>query len=196
MHTTAPENIEAGAGRLEVLRPDGSSVRLGTAWADRPVVLALIRHFGCLFCKEQVSALRAIVDDIHAAGAELVIVGSGSPQMAGFFAEDYAITTPVLTDPQRAVYRVLEVRRPPRLAFLDPRAFVPGLRALSHGHRQRLAPMDELGDQTQLGGVFIVRPGGEVAWAHRSAFAGDHPSNVEVIAALEANVRGYTAGPT
>lgn len=185
MHPTAPEHIEAGAGRLEVLRPDGSPVRLGTVWAERPVVLALIRHFGCIFCKEQVSALRGIVDDIHAAGAELVIVGSGSPQMAGFFAEDYGITTPVLTDPQRAVFRALRMRRPPRFAFLDPRAALPGLRALLHGHRQQFAPMDALGDQTQLGGVFMVFPGGEVAWAHRSMFAGDHPTNDSILKALQ-----------
>lgn len=178
------DNIEHSVGDLEVLRPDDSAVRLGTVWSEGPIVLALVRHFGCIFCKEQVSALRAIVRDIHAAGAELVIVGSGSPQMAGFFAEDYEITTPVLTDPERAVYRALEVRRPPRLGFLDPRAVVPGLRAMSHGHRQQFASMDELGDQTQLGGVFIVHAGGELAWAHRSAFAGDHPTNEAILNAL------------
>ena len=55
------------------------------------------------------SRLQAIVGDIQALGAELVIVGSGSPQMAGFFAEDYSITTPVLTDPERSVYQALDV---------------------------------------------------------------------------------------
>ena len=184
MQTRVRDNIEKSAGSLELLRPDGSSSRLATVWAERPVVLALVRHFGCIFCKEQVSALREIVSDIHDAGAELVIVGSGSPQMAGFFAEDYAITTPVLTDPLRAVYRALELRRPSRFAFLDPRALVPGLRAFVHGHRQQFARMDELGDQAQLGGVFIVRPGGDVAWAHRSAFAGDHPANDSILGAL------------
>ena len=179
-------NIEHTAGDLTVRRPDGEAVRLGSVWAERPVVLALMRHFGCIFCKEQVAELRQIVDDIHAEGAELVIVGSGSPQMAGFFAEDYAITTPVLTDPQREVYRILEVRRPPRLSLADPRVVLPALRALLRGHRQVFGAESELGDTSQLGGVFIVRPGGEVAWAHRSAFAGDRPSNTQVLAALVA----------
>jgi hypothetical protein len=31
---------------LNVLGPDGVAVRLGTLWADQPVLLALIRHFG------------------------------------------------------------------------------------------------------------------------------------------------------
>ena len=42
----------------------------------------------------------------------------------------------------------------------------------------------ERGDSTQLGGVFIVQPGGEVVWAHRSAYAGDRPTNEAVLAAL------------
>lgn len=181
--TTNDGNIEATAGALPVLRPDGESVRLASVWADRPVVLALMRHFGCIFCKEQVSQLNRIVEEIHAEGAELVIVGSGSPQMAGFFAEDYAIATPVLTDPTREVYRVLEARRPARFAFIDPRVALKGLLAVLHGHMQQFGKPG-LGDDLQLGGVFIVRPGGHLAWAHRSGFAGDHPANADVLAAL------------
>jgi hypothetical protein len=30
----------------EVLALDGSKVRLGTLWAERPVVLVFLRHFG------------------------------------------------------------------------------------------------------------------------------------------------------
>ena len=187
--STDEGNINASAGALTVLRPDGSTVRLGAVWAERPVVLALVRHFGCIFCKEQVSRLRTIVGDIHSAGAELVIVGSGSPQMAGFFAEDYAITTPVLTDPERRVYQALEVRRPPRLAFVDPRVFIRGLRAVLHGHRQQRNRMGERGDETQIGGVFIVWSGGTLAWAHRSAFAGDHPTNAAILSALREAMR-------
>ena len=103
-------NVEELAGHLTVFQPDGTEVRLGAMWSDRVVVLALVRHFGCIFCKEQVSQLREIVTEVHSLGAELVIVGSGSPQMAGFFAEDYSITTPVLTDPERSVYQALGVR--------------------------------------------------------------------------------------
>ncbi len=33
-------------GGLDVLDADGSTVRLGDFWKDRPVVLVFIRHFG------------------------------------------------------------------------------------------------------------------------------------------------------
>ncbi len=188
------ENIEQTAGSLAVLLPDGSSVRLGEAWADRPVVLALIRHFGCIFCKEQVVELAAIVPEIHAAGAELVIVGSGSPQMAGFFAEDYRVETPVLTDPQRHVYAALALKRPSGLALLDPRVLLRGFRAtVLGGHRQERTNT-ERGDNAQLGGVFIVQPGGTVAWAHRSALAGARPAPATGLAALRRATGAAGAG--
>ncbi len=37
-----PEALAA----CEVLAEDGSKVRLGSLWAERPVVLAFVRHFG------------------------------------------------------------------------------------------------------------------------------------------------------
>ena len=73
-------NVEELAGHLTVFQPDGTEVRLGAMWSDRVVVLALVRHFGCIFCKEQVSQLREIVTEVHSLGAELVIVGTRPKQ--------------------------------------------------------------------------------------------------------------------
>jgi hypothetical protein len=54
------------------------------------------------------------------------------------------------------------------------------------------------GDAWQLGGVLVVRKGGEVAYRHLSAEAGDHPPVADVLAALgaagRAARRGRTAG--
>ncbi len=36
---------EALAG-AEVTAEDGSKIRLGSLWSDRPIVLAFVRHFG------------------------------------------------------------------------------------------------------------------------------------------------------
>lgn len=32
--------------KLELLDPDGEPIPMGNIWQDRPVVLALVRHFG------------------------------------------------------------------------------------------------------------------------------------------------------
>jgi len=38
--------VPAELAACEVLAEDGSKVGLGRLWADRPVVLAFVRHFG------------------------------------------------------------------------------------------------------------------------------------------------------
>jgi hypothetical protein len=38
--------VPAELAAAEVLAEDGGTVRLGTLWSDRPVVLAFVRHFG------------------------------------------------------------------------------------------------------------------------------------------------------
>ena len=40
------------------------------------------------------------------------------------------------------------------------------------------------GDPWQLGGVLVVRPGGQVAYFHRSQNAGDHAPAGDVVRAL------------
>ena len=39
-------NVAKRLQDIEVLDPNGGSVRLGDAWDERTVVLAFIRHFG------------------------------------------------------------------------------------------------------------------------------------------------------
>jgi NAD(P)-dependent dehydrogenase (short-subunit alcohol dehydrogenase family) len=55
------------------------------------------------------------------------------------------------------------------------------LRALRSGSRQTGVE----GDPWQLGGVFVLRPGGELAYRYVSAEAGDHPPLDDVLAALD-----------
>ena len=116
---------------------------------------------------------------IHATGAELVIVGNGTPQQAGWFVEDVGLSTPVFTDPTLEIYRLLKSRRG-LLGVLDPRVFLRTFSALRKGFRQHGVQ----GDPTQLGGVFVIRPSGRFAFEYRSRFAGDYPPAPEYLAAL------------
>ncbi len=175
------ENVSSTAAPLPVLTSSGEAVRLGSSWVERPVVLALIRHFGCQFCKDHVSQLIPAVPAIHEAGAELVIVGSGNPSMAGFFAEDYHVTTPLFTDPTRDVYRAFGAKRPTWAALFNPRLYWNALQVHRRGHRVGKVQ----GDLAQLGGVFIVLPNGDMPFAYRSTVAGDLPSIPRVLAELK-----------
>ena len=68
-------------GSTRVLDTDGATVRLGSLWSDRPAVLVWLRHFGCLFCKEQTAEFRARANDIQGGGARLAFIGNGVSAM-------------------------------------------------------------------------------------------------------------------
>ena len=46
MEGNSADSIPAQLAAIEVLNPQGDSVQLGSLWAEQPIVLALVRHFG------------------------------------------------------------------------------------------------------------------------------------------------------
>ena len=123
--------------------------------------------------------MRDAQEEIRARGAELVIVGNGAPNFARAFREDFALTGPLLVDPELRAYRAARLRRG-RVELLSPRLPFHAIRALRAGSRQ----VGVQGDPWQLGGVFVIRPGGELAYRYVSREAGDHPPVQDVLAAL------------
>jgi hypothetical protein len=118
---------------------------------------------------------------IRKAGAELVLVGNGSRLFARAFRDEQGITAPVYVDTERRAYQALGMKRGVLTAVGSLAAVRNAARALRAGFRQ--GPVQ--GDAWQLGGVLVVRKGGEVAYRHLSAEAGDHPPVADVLAALE-----------
>jgi NAD(P)-dependent dehydrogenase (short-subunit alcohol dehydrogenase family)/peroxiredoxin len=138
--------------------------------------------------------LRDRIDEIRARGAELVIVGNGAPNFAAAFREDYQLDCPLLVDPELRAYRAAGLRRG-RVEALSPRLPWNALRALRAGSRQGAVE----GDVWQLGGVFVIRREGELAYRYVSREAGDHPPADDILAALAndaAKVEEHTPVPT
>jgi peroxiredoxin len=162
-----------------VLDETGEGVRLGSVWKERPVVLAFVRQFGCLLCREFAIELREHVDAIREFGAEVLVVGNGQPEAAAHFRERFELDFPVYTDPSRRVFELLGFRR--NLGgSAHPAVLLAALRARLRGIRQGKTE----GDPWQLGGVLIVEPSGEVRFRYASRFAGDHPNMDEVLRQL------------
>ena len=124
--------------------------------------------------------MRDEIEKIHEAGAELVVVGSGTPEQAGWFAEDARLTAPIFTDPTLEVHRGLALRRGVA-GILDPRALARAAGAWLRGFRQS----GMQGDATELGGLFVVGAGGTLIYEYRARFAGDVPKADHFLSALE-----------
>jgi NAD(P)-dependent dehydrogenase (short-subunit alcohol dehydrogenase family) len=107
-------------------------------------------------------------------------VGNGAANFAAAFREDFELDCPLLVDPELRAYRAAGLRRG-RVELLSPRLPQYALRAIRSGSRQTSVQ----GDPWQLGGVFVIRPGGDLTYRYVSREAGDHPPIEEVLAALD-----------
>lgn len=118
--------------------------------------------------------------EIEEAGAGIVAVGTGNRQFAAAFVHDEAIRFPVLVDDRAEAAKAIKLGRSSALGLLKPSVFSGRKRASAAGHSQK-----RLGERPmQLGATLVIRPGGEVAYAHMDSDVADHAPIDEVLAAL------------
>ena len=166
---------------IVVFDPEGGQVRLGQLWTDRTAVLVFVRHFGCVFCRQQISAIGPLLDRVRALGADLVVIGQGSVDEARAFRDAEKLTMPLLTDPSRQAYCAVGMRRGLR-SVLTPSVLARAFTAWRGGFRQSRPA----GDPLQQGGVLVIAPGGVERFRYISRQAGDHPPPARILKALDA----------
>jgi len=159
---------------------EGREVRLGQLWADRTVVLVFVRHFGCVFCKQQLAEISPLLDRVQRVGARIVVIGQGSIEEARVFRDTEKLTLPLLTDPSRASYCALDMRRG-LTSVLRASVVVRAWSTWRAGFRQSHVA----GDALQQGGVVVIAPGGVERFRFISREAGDHPAPADILTALE-----------
>jgi len=151
---------------IDVQLSGGEVVPLASLYAEHPLVLVFLRHFGCPFCREHVAQLR-----LHPS-LPIAFVGMGNlEQTAGFRA---AMKSPhtFISDPDRVLYQAFGLGRGTGRQLMNPRTFARGFGATLRGHWVG-AP---IGDPWQMPGVFLINPNGEVSWEYRSVDASDNAS--------------------
>ena len=137
-----------------------------------------------MFCREHVVQLHREQKRIHDAGAELIVIGNGSPSFITGFREVTSYRGPLYTDPSLKTYTAAGLRRGVG-TLLNPKVLLHGVRSLARGNMQGRTQ----GDPTQQGGVLVVLPSGRVAFQHVSNEAGDNLPAVDAVEALEAAVQ-------
>jgi peroxiredoxin len=143
---------------------------------ERPSLVVLLRHAGCTFCKQTLADLASRQQRIEQAGMNLVVVGM-SPTSQGLQevgARAGVTTASWVADPDRRLYRALELARGSFLQLLGPRVWLAGLKAFMQGHG--VGALD--GDGFQMPGAFVVHQG-NVVRAYRHATVADRPDLAE-----------------
>jgi peroxiredoxin len=115
-----------------------------------------------------------------AAGTALVVVGQGTPEQTTAFVRRLGLPYPVLSDPERAAYAAYGLIEGGPKAFLTPAAGRAFLRSLLDGAGGGRV----VGNPRELGGAFVVDRAGIVRYAKPAAYAGDHASTGDLLAAV------------
>jgi peroxiredoxin len=160
----------------------GQPCRLADYWRRGPLVLIFIRQFGCMFCREHVTHLRRRYAEFQAAGAEVVVVGMGTPAATRAFIQAYQIPFPVLSDPLRRAYRAYGAMRGSlRQWALDPQVLARTVQTTLAGNISG----PPVADPAQLSATFIVDRQGIIRFAVRAELSSDYAPADELLATLK-----------
>lgn len=121
------------------------------------------------------------IDELRGTGAEVIVIGNGSPSFIDGFRETTGWQGPLYTDPSLEVYKAAGLKRGVLKTF-HPRAAIKALGALRAGSRQGRTQ----GDEWQQGGVLVVAPSDDVIWTQVSEYAGDNAAVDDIVAAVRA----------
>ncbi len=172
---------------IDLLAPWGKDVPLSFFWQDRPAVVVFLRYFGCPFCQAQVVGLREDRELFQEAGANVVLVGQGSPEEEDAFRRARRVPFPVLLDSNLAAYRGYGLGPGSALQIFGPRVAGPFLRA--NLHRETLQRGLHGGSFFQMPGTFVVDTAGVVRLAHRNRTVADNPRNETLLHVLSGLMR-------
>jgi peroxiredoxin len=160
----------------------GTPRRLGDYWAEKPVVVVFLRHFGCLLCREHIALVRDRYDEIQGVGGEVIAIGTGSVRYAANFIEEEHVTFPVLVDDDGVAASAAQV---PSLNFfklvLNRKSWAGTKRAHAAGHKVHKAGKRV----TQLGATFVLGSGDRARYEHIDEHSADHAPLEDVIKALQ-----------
>ncbi len=114
-------------------------------------------------------------------GAQVVLVGMGTPEESAAFEMKFAIPFPLISDPKRSLYQAFGLKQVSLPGLLSPTVAIKGMLALARGHTLGVP----IGDIRQLPGVFIINTNGQIVYRHIAGDPSDHPDPDSILAALE-----------
>lgn len=133
---------------------------------------------------EHVAQLRDDRERFQDAGANVVLIGLGRPDQAGWFCEQHELPFTCTVQPDRSAHKAFGLRRGNVNQVTGPAVWLPWVRNQLTGKRQ--TAVRGMGDTAQLPGTFVVDTEGIVRYAYRSRRSSDIAPNDDVLGALAA----------
>ncbi len=154
-----------------VVALDGKEQKdLASFYRERPLVLIFLRHFGCIFCREQVAQLRSHPE------WNVLFVTMGTQEEATEFRQSMESPHRFISDPNKRLYEDFGLRRGSFGQMFSPRTFKRGFQATRAGN----SVGKPVGDPWQLSGAFLIGTDGRVLGEHRSSDASDNLTTEDI----------------
>ncbi len=121
--------------------------------------------------------MRDHYEEIRAAGAEVVAIGTGNTDYAAAFVRDERIPFPVFVDDDGAAAEAAAVKSSSFVGLFHPRTWKASRETRRRGYKIHKAGARV----TQLGATFVVGPGNDVRYAHLDSDSTDHAPIADVL---------------
>lgn len=125
--------------------------------------------------------MRLKKQDFDQTGAQVMLVGMGTPEESSAFEMKFDIPFPLISDPKRQLYRAFGLKKISTLELLSPTVAFKGILAMTKGHTIGIP----IGDVRQLPGVFIINTDGRVVYSYFARDPSDHPDPDTILEALK-----------
>jgi peroxiredoxin len=168
-------NFNDIAPDVELLKADGSLIRLSSLWQERVIVLAFTRHFGCPQCKEMMDHLVHFKPELSARNLALAVVTQGTPDDAAKFCATRAPEVLCLADPERKSYQAYGLGRASLFqSILSTRVMRSNKRLQEEkGWKPEMPPAGQ--DAFQMSGTFVIGVDGRIRLPYYYDDIADHP---------------------
>lgn len=149
-----------------------NGLSLSVLSARRPVLLLMLRHFGCPFCRQALADLSLNRAKLEENGFRIVLAHMTDDQTAAEYLHRYGLADlPRISDPRGRLYRALGLGK---ATFGQMAAPVVWWRLVKAVVIERQGMGKARGDAKQMPGLFLVDHG-RVIRAHRHATISDRP---------------------
>jgi peroxiredoxin len=151
---------------------------------DSPILLVLLRHLGCTFCRETLADIAARRREIEDAGARIIFVHMGEDEKAAYLFERYHLQDIArISDPEARLYSALGLPRASLMQVYGPGMWKHVIQSVlldGHGMGQIV------GDRFQMPGAFLIHRG-SVIGGFRHQRISDHPDYRSIISCMDSS---------
>ena len=153
----------------------GETKDLKDFYNGKPLILVFLRHFGCIFCREQIAELRQFKTE------NIVLVCMGRVQETSDFKKKMEIPQTMISDPNKLLYEAFSLRRGSFGQVINPTLTRKSIKLLKGGHKLGILK----GDPWMLAGVFRIEPDGDVSYSHYATDVSDNLSGAAIAQLLK-----------